>query len=841
MKGTFFFTRTLALSLSLGLALLESPRHPCSGGGAGHPRGRGSQTRVHRPCEAVALSLALAPEHKSQRRYKSRATLALREGLLTPPPGSGPFSLRPTSVRNNVGLEEELEGALRGESNAAAGLEEGVPWYRTPVEHGIPPDKVAGGLHAIRQGLPWINQQVEPDQQLKAEDVKERVVNQYRRAVEQFNRVILNGPMTAVDLQNQFLKFHAVLGGGNLIQRAGRYDQEKKDVVRRLFQRLFSEEGDRAVAANPIEMAAEVFVTLVNLQGFHDGNKRAASLMMNYLLLKSGHTPFILSDSNAVDYLKIVNSPDLDDEEFEVNEREFAEFLESQVKPLRRSATHPPAAGLEELERTPAAGLEEPPLEEWFARSEPLDHGRLLEGDVRILYIGDKHSWEGIRRSLIRALPVFGSRGVTHLFLEALPMEAQKDLDAYLRAAEAEIPAIEDRLAERWLSRWRKNYGTKSADLTLEMVKAARRNQIRVVALWRGEAHRGTNEQWAQVIREEMSKESTGKAIVFAGRYHLGYEGNPYVDRPSGQTVNQAVESLPGPPLPGRVVHWIHGEDLQTDRRQILQSRNFSGGIWADDVERFLLKSQPPLLTDSFMVPVEGKNYWVADWILYEATPSTDLGAAGPVEIGEWVRRMLGLKDDEGLSDRLERLRHGVEQGFLVQRGLPVLARLTEATQQKRRGIALASPQHFLGRQIAVEPGVLTGDVQSAVEHRYGSVQELSTATMEQWASRLQERQKAQPAVRIKDLLMVRAGSDFARQVKELLEKNDADWRWPVVILEIPEAMLPGLGSDPNSFLVYLFELFQKADPIPQRRMERLEGILTLEEQQKSFLLSTRA
>ncbi len=140
--------RWFGLFIILALGLPSASRcHPCSGGPA-IPGGGDSQTRVHHPSEAVALSLALAPgigcqvydlaPFKSQRRFKNRATLALREGLLTPPPGSGPwrviagssaparapviFNLRPAGL-------EEASRSVRGEilrafGGSRAGLEE---------------------------------------------------------------------------------------------------------------------------------------------------------------------------------------------------------------------------------------------------------------------------------------------------------------------------------------------------------------------------------------------------------------------------------------------------------------------------------------------------------------------------------------------------------------------------------------------------------------------------------------------------------------------------------------------------------------------------------------------
>jgi len=213
----------------------------------------------------------------------------------------------------------------------------------------------------------------------------------------------------------------------------------------------------------------------------------------------------------------------------------------------------------------------------------------------------------------------------------------------------------------------------------------------------------------------------------------------------------------------------------------------------------------------------------------------------GGADLGTVIRRiqkMLSLPTHEGLGALME----VGERRFAREDGFPVLARVTMVTQEGKQKIAADSTsQQFSGRQIALEPGALTDNTRDAVGRLYGPIGDLNAATLETWVSRFKERQADLKERGINDLVVVRAGSDLANQLKALLEKDDATWQWPVVILEIPEAALPDLDSDPDAFLVYLSELFQKADPIPQRRMERLEGVLTLEEQKKRFFLSTRA
>ena len=77
-------------------------------------------------------------------------------------------------------------------------------------------------------------------------------------------------------------------------------------VASELFRFLFSEESEEHMRKDPVAVAAHVFTTLVNLQAFHDGNKRASNLMMNYVLMKGGYSPFILHEDNMVEYARLV-------------------------------------------------------------------------------------------------------------------------------------------------------------------------------------------------------------------------------------------------------------------------------------------------------------------------------------------------------------------------------------------------------------------------------------------------------------------------------------------------------------------------------------------------------
>ncbi len=195
-----------------------------------------------------------------------------------------------------------------------------------------------------------------------------------------------------------------------------------------------------------------------------------------------------------------------------------------------------------------SAGEEEKDLERMFQRREPIisvPYRELFE-DVAVLYVGDTHTNVDLKRELIRATPIWKQLGVTHLFLEALDKERQPVLDAYFKADQiGEIRTLEEKLLIL-LTEDMGRYGELIPSVFLELIKAAKQNGIRVVAInlnteqmTTGEAIRASNAQMAELVSRDLSAPEAGKGVVFAGIWHFGY-GIPH-----GLSVNERV-SLSG-------------------------------------------------------------------------------------------------------------------------------------------------------------------------------------------------------------------------------------------------------------------------------------------------------
>jgi len=245
------------------------------------------------------------------RNASNLAKGSMQQAIETPSPGTTPESGGPATAHPE--LEPER-------------------WHQILVRRAIDSEEIRQGLLRIREDMLHLNRELDQDQQLLEKDFTDQVIDQYADAAERFNEVILNGPMDAVRFEEEYLLFHSRLGAGGVVSGAGEYSGTVRvgilRAVEELFASLFTDGFEQRIVDDPVREAARAYVTLVNLQPFNDGNKRAANLVMNYILMKAGYEPFVLREDNVADYQRIV-SPIR--EENEIDESEFREFLEGEV------------------------------------------------------------------------------------------------------------------------------------------------------------------------------------------------------------------------------------------------------------------------------------------------------------------------------------------------------------------------------------------------------------------------------------------------------------------------------------------------------------------------------
>jgi len=216
------------------------------------------------------------------------------------------------------------------------------PWHSYSVEEGIDPDLVTAELDRVRQDIGLIKSEL-ADMEWDRDDLRKwmpdfaftpKVIAQYAKAAAYLNQSVLNDPnMTWEKFKAHFLVLHREIGRNELISSAGKIIEDMDDLeINDILKKMFSPSFTVQMESEPLLAAASVFVQLVNVQGFIDGNKRTASLILNYILLKAGYGPFILTSENAAEYFHIVMPIR---ESGKVRVSEFLDFLETQV--ARRS------------------------------------------------------------------------------------------------------------------------------------------------------------------------------------------------------------------------------------------------------------------------------------------------------------------------------------------------------------------------------------------------------------------------------------------------------------------------------------------------------------------------
>lgn len=297
----------------------------------------------------------------------------------------------PSTYTFNFNGELEMPPVARSESRV---------WHQNKIEEGIDEEAVAEGLREIQQDIDdirfelqefWDSDEIE--YWIDNDNYTDQVIDQYEEAIRLFNKNILKGGMTRQKIQAYVLQSHITLGQ-NLIHEAGKYVQYQ-DEADEIFDELFSEAFAEKLKVDPVAAAAEIFAELVNLQSLHDGNKRSANLVMNYILLKMGYTPFILNRKNAVEYMRLVYPVG---ERTRVSATAVKRFLREQVHPVDARSELRTYVGEKD-----AGFISGQPWLDWLDGKLDPANRRAVIGFLRTLFVEDQER----DTSLADAPPIF--------------------------------------------------------------------------------------------------------------------------------------------------------------------------------------------------------------------------------------------------------------------------------------------------------------------------------------------------------------------------------------------------------------------------------------------------
>ena len=142
----------------------------------------------------------------------------------------------------------------------------------------------------------------------------------------------------------------------------------------------------------------------------------------------------------------------------------------------------------------------------------------LKESDGVVL--GDMHDMPPVQEYVKEIIPTLKKAGVTTLYVEMLPQEAQPLLDA-LATPLAPEHELHEQLTQRW-----GNYRPSPVEGYMHIINAAHDNGMRVVAMDTDNFDRSRvvgarNELWEKYIRKQQAENGNPKYAVYCGAMHI--------------------------------------------------------------------------------------------------------------------------------------------------------------------------------------------------------------------------------------------------------------------------------------------------------------------------------
>ncbi|MBU1128142.1 MAG: AAA family ATPase, partial [Candidatus Omnitrophica bacterium] len=177
-------------------------------------------------------------------------------------------------------------------------------------------------IKKVSQGMEQVQRKVLEGELVGTFGLEKWQINGFIEAVTKVKELVKQEFLGLPDLEKEILVWQKLFirfcstGHKRAVGVKGKTGKEKmRDILRWLC-------SDEAKAMGPIDLASEFFVKWVRRQPLIDGNKRTASLLMNYILLTNGFPTFVLNGSNVWDYHRYC-------EDF----HEFDSFLRKNILP----------------------------------------------------------------------------------------------------------------------------------------------------------------------------------------------------------------------------------------------------------------------------------------------------------------------------------------------------------------------------------------------------------------------------------------------------------------------------------------------------------------------------
>ncbi|MBU1862778.1 MAG: alpha/beta fold hydrolase [Candidatus Omnitrophica bacterium] len=162
-----------------------------------------------------------------------------------------------------------------------------TPWYNRRIELSVPSDTIRSNYSKILQIYP---------------DAQEFYINidAYIKGLSLFCNLIKDESCTIQKIKEALIDFQKIIEP----HAAAGVDKGKEKAFIAILEEMFAEKSLPKIKRDPVRFAAKLYIKFLKLSPFYQGNHRCAAFLLNFILLKKGLPPFLLTPSNVKHFYK---------------------------------------------------------------------------------------------------------------------------------------------------------------------------------------------------------------------------------------------------------------------------------------------------------------------------------------------------------------------------------------------------------------------------------------------------------------------------------------------------------------------------------------------------------
>ena len=174
-------------------------------------------------------------------------------------------------------------------------------------------------IDSLKKAAKLINSWVHGDENGRKTDTISSP-DEFIRAIKRINKIVTTTKFPDIDSE-KLSRFRR--GEGNHGQRPRLFPQGDfvEMYINSLARKVYIE--NKRAKIHPVLLASEVFLTIVDIQPFRDGNRRTALMIMNYMLMQNHFPPLEITPENIDEFAMMIR--------FVKTPEEFADFVADQI------------------------------------------------------------------------------------------------------------------------------------------------------------------------------------------------------------------------------------------------------------------------------------------------------------------------------------------------------------------------------------------------------------------------------------------------------------------------------------------------------------------------------